>query len=115
MEKPSRNLCLIHNKLTYFPESKLFYCGLHTASVLLYLVYNSFYIARNPKRFLDMRRLSYKQVIWKATKISGLIGGYYCTGLYLILYNEDLKKKQKIRDQIMYELLRRNSYMSKEC
>ena len=106
---PSRQLCLIHKNLSKYPEKRLYLAGAHTASLMMFLVYASFYIRKHPQKFMDLKKLNFRHVIWRGTKIATGLGAYYLGGLYLLFRNQNLRKKSKIREDIEYELLNRNT------
>lgn len=64
---------------------------------------------------MDLRKLNFRHVIWKGTKLATCMGVYYIGGLNLIFKGENLRKKSKIREDIEFELLERNTYLSDEC
>lgn len=111
----TRKLCLIHKRLNKIPESRIYLAAAHTGSLMIYMVYGAFYIRKYPEKFMDMKRLSFRHAMWRGTKVAFVLGTYYLTIMYLLFKDLNLRKKSKIRENIEFELLERNSYLSKEC
>lgn len=112
---PSRKLCLTHKKLKQFPDSKIYMIIAHASSMLVFLTFSAFYMKKHPHKFMDMKKLTFRHLFTQSAKISFVFLSYFTTVLYLIVRNDHLYKKYKIREDIEFELLRRNTYLSQEC
>lgn len=61
---------------------------------------------------MDIKKLSMKHVFFQGLKWGAVFGTYYCSVLYLIVRDLNLRARSKVKNILQYEIMERNSILS---